>query len=409
MNIVRKELDNNNIPMLVGEAGIGKSSWLENLAKLMRTKCFTLACNQLADKADLTGARLVPITESIIDNDGNVTGERVVDYKQNFYPHAVISDAIAYAESHPRETPILFLDELNRTTPDVTSEALSIPTMRSIGTKSLPKNLKVVIAGNDKGNITSLDDASVSRFVLYHVEPDIGTFLSVNPDLNIFVKNVLTKHPETLLCKQGVMTESDEEDMPDESITIEDIIDEGEGLTQFTTPRTITNLSKWLNSFTNNELHNALCEITKVNGKEKSVLQEVIEAHVGETMFASLLIQEIGDNCMNTTIQTHNMNIAKPKCYDEMKSMKDMTSLNEYISKMTEEDRSGCMLYAVYEKEDNTIIIRALSAFLDTMIPEDYKSLVKMLLDEKADEGNTDILLDSNTKIAENLKLILNQ
>ena len=110
MTCVRKDLEKNLIPMLLGEPGIGKSSWLMALAGLMHTKCFVLACNQLADKADLTGARLVPVT----DEDGNVKS-----YKQEFYPHAVIHDAIEYANEHPHETPILFMDELNRTTPDV--------------------------------------------------------------------------------------------------------------------------------------------------------------------------------------------------------------------------------------------------------------------------------------------------
>lgn len=141
MTCVSANVHDNLVPMLLGEPGIGKSSWVEALATKLKTKCFTLACNQLADKADLTGARLVPVT----DKDGNVN-----DYKQVFYPHAVIHDAIEYAIAHPDETPILFMDELNRTTPDVTSEALSIPTLRSIGSKQLPPNLRVITAGNDK-------------------------------------------------------------------------------------------------------------------------------------------------------------------------------------------------------------------------------------------------------------------
>ena len=124
MLCVRRDLDNGLIPMLLGEPGIGKSSWLTNLANLMHTKCFTLACNQLADKADLTGARLVPT-----DN-----GE----YKQVFYPHAVIHDAIEYAIAHPRETPILFLDELNRTTPMLRPKLCQFP--RCV--PSVPRNCR---------------------------------------------------------------------------------------------------------------------------------------------------------------------------------------------------------------------------------------------------------------------------
>ena len=75
MDFVRRDIEHGSIPMLLGEPGIGKSSWLANLADLLHTKCFTLACNQLADKADLTGARLVPV----VDDKGSTTG-----YKQVF-------------------------------------------------------------------------------------------------------------------------------------------------------------------------------------------------------------------------------------------------------------------------------------------------------------------------------------
>ena len=115
--LVARDIKHNNVPMLVGEPGIGKSSWVEGLANTLGTRCFCLAINQLADKADLTGCRLVPTGKK------NKKGED--DYCQVFYPHTIIRQAIDYAEGHPDETPILFLDEINRTTPDVTSEALS--------------------------------------------------------------------------------------------------------------------------------------------------------------------------------------------------------------------------------------------------------------------------------------------
>ena len=118
LNIVIKNIQNDIIPMLLGEPGIGKSSWTMNLEELLHTKVFTLACNQLADKADVTGARLVPVNRIVKNKD--VSTSEITDYEQHFYPHVVICEAINYALENPNETPILFLDELNRTTPDVT-------------------------------------------------------------------------------------------------------------------------------------------------------------------------------------------------------------------------------------------------------------------------------------------------
>lgn len=398
MTFVRKDLDMGLIPMLLGEPGIGKSSWLMALAELMHTKCFVLACNQLADKADLTGARLVPV----VDASGNT-----VSYKQTFYPHAVIHDAIEYAKANPRETPILFMDELNRTTPDVTSEALSIPTLRAIGSVKMPDNLRVVIAGNDKGNVTSLDEASISRFVLYHVGPDVQTFLNLDPKLNVFVKNVLTAHPECIFCKTtAVAVGSDKKnDDEEEEVCIEEIIDDGENMNQITTPRTLTAISKWLNNFTNQELMQALATTYVSDGAETSALKEGIEGHVGQTLFATYLLAEIAANVMTVNNSTATV-IDKPVCYDGLKRCRDHTELYEYIDKLTDRERSGLLAYLLYEKADNTSYIQALAPTMSKLIPTDLQALMQASIAQQLDGENVKALTSMNNTVAQNLAVV---
>ena len=387
MDFVRRDIEHGSIPMLLGEPGIGKSSWLANLADLLHTKCFTLACNQLADKADLTGARLVPV----VDDKGSTTG-----YKQVFYPHAVIHDAIAYAEQNPRETPILFLDELNRTTPDVTSEALSIPTMRSIGSVSLPDNLKVVIAGNDKGNVTSLDEASISRFVLYHVQPDTQTFLSLDPELNVFIKNVLSAHPECIFCKQTPVVASSGNPDDDEKVDIEAILDDGEDMNQLTTPRTISGLSRWLNSFDTNQLKQALGQTTQVGDMTMSILQEGIVGHVGQTVFTDLLMAEIASN-INTVNNQQTLKLVKPGCYDKFKKCADRKALDAFISGMTDNERSAVLVYMLSEKTDNAQFIQALMPNVPRFQPNDSQALCSLLQTHQIDDENMNAALSMGT------------
>lgn len=409
MSYVRKNLETNCVPMLLGEPGIGKSSWLENLASLMHTKCFTLACNQLADKADLTGARLIPFTKQTLDEDGNVISEED-DGKQQFYPHAVIYDAIEYAQEHPRETPILFLDEINRTTSDVTSSILSLVTMRAIGTKrKLPPNLRLVIAGNDKGNIVALDEASTSRFVLYHVTPDKDTFVSINTELNPFIKNVLNAHPECIFCKQltvGVQKDNDNDD-DDDSFDILETIDDGETLAQITTPRTISALSSWLNTFSNQELMAGLSTMTHRDDEDISVLQEAIEGHVGRTNFTIYLMNEIATNIMNTNNQSSVMTISKPTCYDAMKQCPDITALNAFFDTLTDAEQSNIMLYALYENEDNGVYIKTLAQRMTRLESADTKALVKLSALDKLDTDNLHILSQTNTPLSATLSIIL--
>lgn len=403
MKMVKADLKCGIIPMLLGEPGIGKSSWTINLGKELHTKVFVLACNQLADKADLTGARLVPVTRTVKNKDGSIS--EVQDYEQQFYPHVVICNAINYALENPNETPILFLDELNRTTPDVTSEALSIPTLRSIGNRALPDNLRVVTAGNDKGNITALDEASISRFALYHVVPDTLTFIQVNEDLNVFVKNVLTKHPESIFGKALPASFTPDKTQNDDDTSIEDIFDDGEDMRQIATPRTITGISKWLNTFTNDDIKAMMAETVKTADDDTvSVLQEIIEGHTGKTMFSMLLLKEINENINTLNVQTNVFTVAKPNCYDTLKAQPTRDALSNFAQNMTDNDRSGSLVYAMFEQDQNADIIEALASHIHNLSKEDMQTLVKLFSTNAILEQNKSAFFSVNNKFTNNYR-----
>lgn len=392
---VKRDLKVGAIPMLLGEPGIGKSSWVEALAAEMRTKCFVLPCNQLADKADLTGARLVPHKLA----NGDTT------YSQVFYPHQIIHDAIEYALANPRETPILFMDELNRTTPDVTSECLSIPTLRAIGSTKLPANLKVVTAGNDKGNITTLDEASISRFVLYHVVPDVSTFLGLDASLNPFIKSVLEKNPGTIFGKTliTVVAKKDEDDEGEPSM--DEILGDDEDMKQITTPRTISALSRFLNEHSNQELLQFLSTTQIVDGVETNMLQEIIYGHVGETLFANKLIEEIAANITTVSSQANVRTLPKPACYDGLKSYPTVDALNAAVAALSDNEKSGCLAYALLEKEDNTLIIRALTQVTPAFVNTDLQFVTNAAFADQLDHDNVNVFLSTNTQLANNLRI----
>lgn len=406
MDTVKKVLESNHVPMLLGEPGIGKSSWVEALATLMHTKVFVLACNQLSDKADLTGARLAPVGKKSIKNaDGSVSEE--TEYAQVFFPHIVVKQAIDYAVAHPTETPILFLDELNRTTPDVTSEALSLPTLRSLGNVPLPENLRIITAGNDKGNITSLDEASRTRFVLLHVTPDVETFLTVNPDLNTFVHKVISSHPETIFGRglpaslAGASNKDDDNDDDDVHAIEEIFMDDGEDMTQLTTPRTISSISDWLNQCTNDELKVYMATLTiNDDGDNVSILQEIIEAHTGKTAFSALLLSEIisGINTVNT--QANKMNVPKPRVYDKLINQPTRDELVEFVEQMSENDRSGCLVYSLFTKGTNPDIIQTLSINTDKLLPEDSNLFVNLLTQNLIPDENKSAFFNSGSQLA---------
>ena len=385
--VVRMDVENGLIPMLLGEPGIGKSSWVEDLAKDMGTKCFTLAVNQLADKADLTGARLIPVK---LDN-GETT------YKQYFYPHAIIHDAIEYAKNNENETPILFMDELNRTTPDVTSEALSIPTLRSIGSVKLPKNLRVITAGNDKGNITSLDEASISRFVLYKVEPDTDTFIKLDDNLNKYVKKTLDKNPELIFCKKVeiVKGEDDEGNVYEEDLSIDDFGDFDEDMNQITTPRTIMGTSLWLNSLSDYDIKKLINE----EHDNVSLLEECIIAHVGETLFANKLLETIVEDFQNKVMVNITNKPKMPLKYNNLKKITKRDELEEEINKLSDEDKMDTLVYALYENNDNENLLIPLSKSFDKITGDKLRNLISLINQSEVNKDNYDLFLKQNTKL----------
>lgn len=374
--LVKQDLKHNNVPMLVGEPGIGKSSWVEGFtASELQTRCFVLACNQLADKADLTGCRLVPI-------------EGTNDYAQVFYPHIVIRNAITYAEEHPDETPVLFLDEINRTTPDVTSEALSIPTSRSIGNRKIPENLKVIIAGNDKGNVVALDKASITRFIMYHIEPDVTTFIQVNPNLNPYVLSVLKKNPNYIYMDAVSVTLGKDDDDDDDDDAADFEMEFEDGLEQITTPRTITAASRWLNEFTYDELMDM---INTPTSDDANLLKEALIAHCGNTPFTMTLLDEIIASSMSIATQ-QTLVMTKPVSYDLCRKAKSRDELNDIFANLDNASKSELLIYTLYDKNDNKNILEVLAPTVTQIETKDIQHLIQLSQTHQIDKGNYDTL-----------------
>lgn len=395
--LVEKDIKNNCVPMLVGDPGIGKSSWVEGLAKKLNTKCFTLPVNQLAEKADLTGCRLVPVGT-------NEDGEQ--DYAQVFYPHVVIRKAIEYALANTGETPILFLDEINRSTPDVTSEALSIPTLRSIGDRDIPDNLKVIIAGNDKGNVCSLDKASITRFVMYHVEPDVSTFMSVNPDLNKYVLEVLKKYPDSIVQDAVSITANDPENKNEDENAIFEVDFDDDNMEQMTVPRTITSVSNWLNECTDQELVGMLNTMT---GNDNSLLYEAVVAHSGETPFSLALVQEIFDTlCSQTqnTQQTQNIALTEPAKYQEMTANTSRDDLNNFVASLSNDEKSELFVYALYDSRDNTKILESLAPAISSLNSRDTQTLSMLGNSRQINDVNYAAVCSLNCRIAQVMSML---
>ncbi|MBD0673940.1 AAA family ATPase [Streptomyces sp. CBMA156] len=399
--LIKQALEVGATPALMGEPGIGKSSFVQALAYSMGTQAFTLPCNQLADKADLTGARLVPYTK----------GDGTQSYKQVFYPHQVIQECIDYAEKNPREWPLLFLDEINRTTSDVTSGALTLVTLRKMGDVELPKNVRIVVAGNDKGNVTSLDEASLSRFAIFHVEPDAATLMSVLGDnINPWVKTVLTQYPGLIFQKSTpTAIVADGQDDDDGNVTMAELFDGGEEMNQLTTPRTIDNLSEWLNVADPQQLAHYLATPIQIGDRETSLLNEAIEAYVGDTVFTTQLVATIAQDLASNAggVQQHRVNVPKPNCYQSLKAAATVTAQSVLVATLTDNEKSGSLLYALKESKDNARLIEQLAQAITQIEPEHTRTLIEMVTSQQIDRQNLEAFMGIDAPIVNQAKPVL--
>lgn len=273
--LLQAQIACNRVPFLAGDPGIGKSASIKAIGDALGTKTFVLSMNQLGTKEDLTGARTIP--------DKKHPGT----FKQVFFPHAIVQECIDYANEHPDETPLLFLDEINRTSADVTSAVLALITERRLGTVKLPDNIRMIAAGNDKGNVNVLDDASLTRMAIYHVAPDAETFLNAQPDLNYYIKTLIKKHPDDLL-QTSANLESDSDDDNDDDASLSDLDDMFAGesnMAQLTVPRTLTYTSDLLNQlgFDGHSLPSNIDELVDPINPEDSTLYFGLVAQLGQT------------------------------------------------------------------------------------------------------------------------------
>lgn len=376
--IVKANMAANVSTILIGDVGIGKSSFVEDLAVELGTKSFSLACNLLSEKADLTGARLVSYEKT----DGTS------DYKQQFYPHARIVEAIDYALDHPDENPFLFMDEINRTESDVTSGVLTLITERRIGGRELPPNLKILAAGNDKGNIIALDEASVTRFCLLRVTPDVDTFLQIEgPNINRFIKKPLNgPQGQDLLFERPRSQESalvdgsgDTDDDDAVTINVDDIYSDGSRLVQLTTPRTISYLSRAMNALGEDELFR-MVQMASDNDGTKSMLEEYVQSFIGNTKLAAAVVGEVFDASQKPAQTQQSVAVPRPALMDDLDRIATttVTDLDAALAAADRDDLQACLVYALQDAKDRSRLVDRLAHKVPMVENQHLQTLVML-------------------------------
>lgn len=412
-SIIKADLHTTRVaPALMGGPGVGKSSYFEGLADEMGTAIFKLQINTMADRGDLTGVRTVPI-------------EQAPYYKQIYIPNEVVLGANDYARANPDKIVLLALEEINRGDTDVISGAMTMVTERKCGNEVLEPNVRIVATGNDSGAISEMDGAATTRFAIYNVVPDLDTFLKVQPNLNPYVKAVLTRKPDLLTClpdNNTVVTlngnNDDDDDNNAQALADFEAVFGGENgeNRQHANPRTIEGVSHWLNNISQDDLK-MLANTSSPNDDNQMVLNNVLISHTGETQFTAELYHEIiaDINAGFASTGGGSAASAKPARPDALDAIMQATSRNEIettLRRLTNDELEAVIAYAMCDdvpRVNTTILDMALTALPARQVSTQTAGvIITAVMQGQINEDAKQTLQNSSAMIASHISQFLN-
>lgn len=193
-----------NVPNIVGDAGIGKSALVSDVADRMGAHLFTTVVS-LSEKGDLA----IPVPPLTSDSFVETQHYGRLANVQFGYSETLIQ-IIKDAEAHPTTPIIWFLDEFNRGTVAVQSELMNLVLQRRINALRFPATVMIIIAENPDSTMAGFDDreyavatadaAIKDRTVRLVMTTSITEWLkwAGKAEINRLVINYLTTYPERL-------------------------------------------------------------------------------------------------------------------------------------------------------------------------------------------------------------------
>lgn len=131
-----------NVPNIVGDAGIGKSALVTEIAEELEARLFTTVVS-LTEKGDLA----IPVPP--LRNEAFIQTTQYGELANVKYGYSeTLIEIIQQAEAHPEQPIIWFLDEFNRGTVAVQSELMNLVLQRQVNSLRLPSQVHIVLAEN---------------------------------------------------------------------------------------------------------------------------------------------------------------------------------------------------------------------------------------------------------------------
>jgi len=194
-------IETDEVPLIVGESGIGKTALAKTLAKRKGWSLVIIDGNLLKE-GEIGG---LPTVEDYIFKDAKGKDVRV---KNTVYAVHTKLQEINSLINDGKEV-FLFIDEINRCEHTVQQELMNLILNREINGYKLNKDVKILAAMNPSSKygddfdyqVVDMDAAQENRFVLLHMECDSLAWISWATENNLEQKVIefISTFPEYLL------------------------------------------------------------------------------------------------------------------------------------------------------------------------------------------------------------------
>ncbi|MGL6106977.1 ATP-binding protein [Romboutsia sp.] len=188
------------VPLVVGESGIGKTALAKKLAKDKNWSLVVIDGNLLKE-GEIGG---LPTIETYIGSKSN--GEEIEKKATVYAVHNKLREIDE--ETSKGKQILLFIDEINRCEHTVQQELMNLILNREINGYSLNENVKILAAMNPSSKygsdfdyqVVDMDAAQENRFVWLNMEPDHKQWLNwaMGADIEQKVIEFISTFPEYL-------------------------------------------------------------------------------------------------------------------------------------------------------------------------------------------------------------------
>ncbi len=196
-------LSTKEVPLVVGESGIGKTALASKLAKDNDWSLVVIDGNLLKE-GEIGG---LPIVESYLSVDNN--GKEIEKKTTVYAVHNKLREIDK--EISKGKTVLLFIDEINRCEHTVQQELMNLILNREINGYRLHESVKIIAAMNPSSKygsdfdyqVVDMDAAQENRFVWLNMEPDYVQWLkwAVDVELEQKIIEFISTFPEYLLSE----------------------------------------------------------------------------------------------------------------------------------------------------------------------------------------------------------------